>query len=128
MPLLYLDENVKRDVMDLLIAPDRSIRTVRDEERLSASDSFQLIYAAEQRWTLVTCNRNDYHLLHDAWLLWSHRWGLQQAHTGILAPDQGLPTWMMAEAIERFFVSGYTLTNALYDWTARDGVWRRYHP
>jgi len=48
MSILYLDEDVKSDVADLLLAPDRSVRTTRREGRLRAGDPFQLLYAAEQ--------------------------------------------------------------------------------
>ncbi len=128
MPILYLDEDVKREVVDLLVAPDLSIRTTRSERRLSASDPFQLVYAAEQGWVVVTCNRDDYRLLHDAWLLWSHRWNVTMQHAGILALDQGHPAPVMAAAISGFLATDPELANAMYDWTARDGVWRPYRP
>lgn len=129
MPILYLDEDVKHEIVDLLIAPDRLVRTTRNEGRLSASDPFQLLYAAERGWIFVTCNRDDYHLLHDAWLLWSHHWGVRTAHAGILALDQGHPAAMMAAAIDRFLTEDTPpLTDALYDWTARDGAWTQYRP
>ncbi len=128
MPILYLDEDVKYEIAHLLVASDRSLRTARDEGRLGASDPFQLIYAAEQGWTVVTCNRNDYHLLHDAWLLWSHRWAVTQVHAGILALDQGHPTTVMVEAISDFLRTAPSLVNAMFDWTARDGLWKPYQP
>lgn len=128
MPILYLDEDVKRAVADLLLAPDRLVHTAREEGRLGASDPYQLLYAAEQGWIIVTCNRGDYHLLHEAWLLWSYRWGIRRDHPGILALDQGQPAGLMAAAIEQALASGGVLMNAMYDWTARDGQWRRYRP
>ena len=124
MPILYLDEDIKREIVDLLITPDISVRTTREERRPSASDPFQLAYAAEQGWVNVTCNRNDYHLLHDAWLLWSHRWEVAARHSGILALDQGV----MAAAITAMLATGLVLTTAMYDWMARDGMWHLYHP
>lgn len=128
MPILYLDEGVKDEIVHLLVAPERSSRTARDERRLRASDAFQLIYAAEQGWTIITCNRDDYHLLHDAWLLWSHRWGMTRMHAGILALDQGHPTTVMVEAINSLLEIAPPLVNAMFDWTARDGLWRQYQP
>lgn len=128
MPILYLDEDVKYEIAHLHVAPDRSIRTARDEGRLRASDPFQLIYAAEQGWTVVTCNRADYHLLHDAWLLWSYRWGMAQMYAGILALDQGHPTTVMVDAINRLLNAAPSFVNAMFDWTAQNGIWTPYHP
>jgi hypothetical protein len=129
MPILYLDEDMKIEVADLLIAPDRSVRTTRGEGRLRAGDPFQLLYAAERDWTLVTCNREDYHLIHDAWLLWAHHWGLTRMHAGILTLDQGHFTETIVAAVDSFFGGDFSpLRNTVYDWSARDGVWRKYHP
>ncbi len=64
MPILYLDEDIRPDFVDLLIPPDLYARSARGERRLGAGDAFQLIYAAKRNWTLVTCNRKHYHLLH----------------------------------------------------------------
>lgn len=128
MPIVYLDEDVKHEVVDLLVAPHLFVRTARNERRLRASDPSQLIYAAEQGWIVVTCNRNDYHLLHDAWLLWSHRWGVAPKHAGILALDQGYPAPVLAAAITAFLATDPDLINAMYDWRARDGIWREYQP
>jgi hypothetical protein len=129
MPILYLDEDVKSDVADLLIAPERSVRTTRGEGRLRAGDPFQLLYAAEQDWVLVTCNREDYQLLHDAWLLWAHRWDVRRTHAGILTLDQGHSASMIATAIDSFFSGDLPLLrNIVYDWSARDGTWRQYQP
>jgi hypothetical protein len=128
MPILYLDEGVKHEVVDLLVAPDLFVRTARNERRLSANDPFQLVYAAEQGWIVVTCNRGDHHLLHDAWLLWSHRWGVAPKHAGILALDQGYPAPVMAAAIAMLLTIAPDLTNTMFDWTAMDGAWREYYP
>ena len=105
MPVLYLDEDVRPEIADLLVTPDRFIRSARDERRLGAGDAYQLMYAAERDWMLVTCNRKHYHLLHDAWLLWSHHWGVTREHAGILTLDQGILARAMVAAIPGRFVA-----------------------
>ncbi len=71
MAAFYFDEDVAEDLLPLLAERGHTIVTTRMEGRKGAPDPRQLLYAAGRGWTLVTLNRGDYRLLHDAWLMWS---------------------------------------------------------
>jgi hypothetical protein len=80
----YLDENFPVEVASHLRQHGHIATTAIEESRQGVSDPFQLLYAAERGWALVTHNRDDFRMLHEAWLLWSRRWGVQERHAGIL--------------------------------------------
>ncbi len=73
MTTLYLDENVSMHTAGELESCGHMVATTRGEGRQGAPDSHQLLYAAERYWTIVTHDGRHFRLLHDAWLLWSHR-------------------------------------------------------
>lgn len=55
------------------------------------SDPRQLAFATDGARILITCNRNDFELLHEALVLWSRRPGHKgiQSHAGILFIPSG---------------------------------------
>lgn len=132
MAQLYLDEDVPVAVAALLAAAGHPARTTVAAGRLGRWDAEQLLYAADQGWTLVTHNRRDYHALHEAWLTWSPRWQDPRPHAGILILDQGerLTAGDYAAALLALLGGeAPTLTNRAYDWFARSGgQWARWRP
>lgn len=128
MAAFFLDEDVPEDLAPLLTERGHSIATTRTEGRKGAPDPHQLLSAAGRGWTLVTLNRGDYRLLHDAWLLWSHEWGVNPSHAEILIAEHvrraNFP--VIATAIHDLAsASDVRLANSLYDWRAAVG-WRRW--
>ncbi len=71
MPLLFLDENVKIGLADVLRAAGIETRTVRDEGQLHTVDAALLLACANQGWMLVTQNRRDFRALHEGWVTWT---------------------------------------------------------
>jgi hypothetical protein len=68
MAAFYFDEDVPEDLVPLLTERGHIVATTRSEGRKGAPDPRQLLYAAGRGWILVTLNRGDYRLLHDACL------------------------------------------------------------
>ncbi len=131
MVAFYLDEDVAEEVASLLADRGHFVTTTRRERRKGAPDPRQLLFAAGRGWILVTSNRHDYELLHDAWLMWSHEWRVSHLHTGILVVQQPRPGSvtldMIADALHAFVrdAPDAGLPNGLHEWSRSNG-WRRW--
>ena len=82
----YLDHDVSDRVVPLLRGLGHTVVT-SDEVGLGAAvDPYQLLTATHNGWVLVSHNRKDFRLLHNAWLLWREAWGVSSSveHGGIL--------------------------------------------
>lgn len=84
MVAFYLDEDMPEGLAPWLADRGHFATTTRTEGRKSAPDYRQLWFAADRNWIVLTVNRKDFIALHGAWLLWSHEWGVQPEHPGIL--------------------------------------------
>ncbi|MGI8827950.1 MAG: DUF5615 family PIN-like protein [Chloroflexota bacterium] len=67
MAELYLDNDVSLRLAPLLRAAGHRVITTRELELADATDDAQLLTAAQQHWILITSNRGDFRLFHDAW-------------------------------------------------------------
>lgn len=116
---LYLDENMSLAVGARLHVRGHIVTSTAAEGRLGTPDPRLLLEAAEQGWTLVTHNRRDFRLLHDAWHTWTNAWGTKQDHAGILVLDRvvGQTPEETAALIDSLVRDPQTrLSRALYDW------------
>lgn len=75
---LYLDEDVDVLIAHLLRAYGYSAITTVQADHLGASDAEQLEYAARQKRTLLTHNREDFEILFHEYL------GKSRPHAGII--------------------------------------------
>jgi hypothetical protein len=127
MASIYADNDVAVQLAPLLRARGHSVTTALAFGRATALDDEQLLIAAEHGWTLVTHNRKDFELLHDAWRRWSGAWRVAATHAGILVVPQR-PQWtigQMVQELDAFFAAGYVLTNELYRWQQAFSGWVR---
>jgi hypothetical protein len=86
---LYLDHNVPLGLAPVLTAAGHRVTSARSEQQTRAGDSRQLLVAVQTRRILVTQDRDDFVLLHDAWRLWPSDLGVSfPAHPGILVLEQ----------------------------------------
>jgi hypothetical protein len=73
----------------------------------------------------------DFVMLHEAWLLWSHAWGVQQAtgHSGILIIPNGSEVGIdqMVLIIHEMAQRSDILSNTLFRWREVTG-WRVIEP
>lgn len=85
---LYLDNDVSLRLAPLLRIAGHEVVTTRGLGVVTATDDAQLLTAAQDGWILVTPNRRDFRLLHDAWRTWAPAFGLAlPSHPGILVLD-----------------------------------------
>lgn len=120
MAALHLDHNVARHVGVHLRAMGHDVTSAQREGLSRAGDDEHLLVAAEQDRVIITHNRKDFFLLHDAWRRWSAAWQVRPRHAGILV----IPTWPPEEAareLNTFLQRGLPLSNKLYSWQPSQG-------
>jgi hypothetical protein len=115
VPALYLDEDIKYDAVALLQMRGHGVVHARDHSK-GSTDGAQLLVAARAGWIVVTCNQRDFLLLHDAWLRWSHDWGVKPEHSGILLVRNHWSAAQVTERVHDFFATPRPISNHLYRW------------
>ena len=92
MASFYLDNDVSIRLARLLLKSGHLAFAAKDLGFSAATDNEHLLVAVRNDWILVTHNRTDFTLLHDAWGSWPLALGLElPLHPGILALGQGPP-------------------------------------
>jgi len=125
VPVFFLDEDVCARLADSLRDMGYTVTDTHDERREGIRDPRQLLFAAERNLTVITHNRRDFLLLHDAWLTWTHEWQVNRRHSGILVLDQ-LPPSDLPIAARAIHAHATNLDdaspgNTLYSWTRAAG-------
>lgn len=126
MAAFYIDNDVSLRFAIHLRGRGHQVVTAADLGLAEAKDPIQLLTAAQHRSVLLTHNRKDFVLLHEAWQSWPSPWGVTTPipHSGILVIPQPLPP-DMADAIEQFLTSHYSWENQLFRWRLSDD-WSRW--
>ena len=125
MASFYTDHNVDLELAALLRAAGYEAWTTRDLARETAKDGAQLLLAAERGWTLVTQNRKDFELLHDAWRVWTAAWAVASQHAGILVLPQPRPADECMALLSALLDADPPLMNELHLWRPATGWQRR---
>ena len=100
IPTLYLNENIPVRLVKLLLNIGiLAVHTINVSNQ-GVDDEFQLQYAADRKYILISHNRKDFKHLHKEWI----RKG--KSHSGILVMRHGEPEYL-AVRIERFFEEVY---------------------
>jgi hypothetical protein len=122
MATLYLDEDASVALAGLLRARGHAVTTTRAENRLGRPDPVQLLFAANSGYVFVTHNRDDFGLLHEAWLEWARGWEVQRAHAGIIVLGRvlGKPPEEYAELLDGL------LNDPQQVWADTFRRWHRY--
>lgn len=118
----FIDHNVTPALARLLEGDGQRALTARDLHLQRASDDVILLEAARRDLAILTQNRHDFEILHDAWRHWAVAWereiGSPPSHAGIL----GLPqiarqeAQAVASAILALTGTGSQLRNEYYSW------------
>lgn len=119
----YLDHNAKQQIAYELLARGHTAVTAISQNRDRASDPENVLTAVRQAHIVVTYDRDDFRMLHDAWI----RWQTTPAHFGILIIPQQWSSEYAAEQIGVLVRSHPTLRNELWEWRASSG-WTRFDP
>lgn len=101
LPILYLNENIPMRLVDILTLNGINAFHTISIGNQGASDEFQLEYATQQKYILVSHNRRDFRRLHTRWLREN------RFHYGIIVVRHGEPEYL-AERILRFFAEIYS--------------------
>jgi len=120
-----LDENVSERTADLLDDLEHDVLTTRQNRSQGIDDARQLALAARAGQIFVTHNRRDFVLLHRAWRLWSHEWGVagRANHAGSLLLPQPpiLAADRAADLLDRFGRDRGVVTNRFFAWSLEGG-------
>ena len=125
---IALDEGVSHPLASLLRSHGYSATELG---RLGLTDVQVLVQAVLGGQTVVTHNRKDFRLLHEAWITWRGRWAAEVAravgtpvglssHAGILIVPQ-LPNHDLARIIEAFADANDSIPDRLFAWSAAQG-------
>ena len=111
---LYLDNDVSLAVAPPLRAAGHRVTATRDLGVFRAGDDAQLLTAARNGWVLVTYNRRDVAMLHDAWQTWAIAFGSAlPPHPGILVLDHAPPAVQAGAVASLLAAPGGPLANEL---------------
>lgn len=121
MAVFYVDENISFALNDALRTYGHVIFTTRDERRLGATDGSQLLYAADRGWIVLTYNRADFVLLHNAWHLWAYAWHVEPRHADIIVLEQLRPPRHAEQDALINDLCQQRSTNTLFDWKLATG-------
>lgn len=124
MARLYIDQDALR-IAPLLRADGHDVVTAYELGLHGAQDEEQLIVAVQRNRTLITPNRDDFQMLHRAWLLWFAAWPGAPAHPGILVIPQRAEPAHIVQQITQFLVASPPLPNELYSRSPQRG-WAAY--
>ena len=124
MASCYLDADVSVHVTPLLHRGGHGATTADAMGLKTAGDDEQLEVAVRNGWIVVTHNRADFRLLHNAWRRFARLWQVQANHSGILVVRHGTPS-AIASNVLAFLALGVPIANELYEWTPSRG-WVRY--
>ncbi len=116
MAAFYLDNDVPLALARELRGLGHRVASTRGRGLQRAGDEAQLLTAADRAEVLVTCNRNDFFLLHDAWLRWSRAWPVTAPprHAGIvIIPQDWLPD-VAARELDALVSGPSALTDRCY--------------
>jgi hypothetical protein len=123
---LYFDHNVTRRMEAGLRADRHDLLFTRDPAVARLSDDAHLLAAVREDRILITHDRHDFRLLHDAWVTWPAAFGMAlPPHPGILVLDSSPPE-TLARVLAVFLggTSAEELANAIFWWHRHDG-WRQ---
>ena len=121
---LYLDNDVSLALARPLRAAGHRVTAARDLGHFRAGDDAQLL-TARSGWVLVTYNRRDFAMLHDAWQTWAVAFGSAlPPHPGILVLDHAPPAAQAGAVVSLLAAPGGPLANELL-WWHRGGGWSR---
>jgi predicted nuclease of predicted toxin-antitoxin system len=81
---LYLDENVTVRLFEPLASLGHDTVSANHLGHKGRTDAEQLLIATNLGRILVTYDRDDSLLLHEAWLEWSRAWDVPRTHAGII--------------------------------------------
>ncbi len=135
MAAFHVDEDLNPQLATHLIARGHDAVTARQVQMLGSPDGAHLLAAALHGRILVTRNRKDFLLLHDAWNRWMSAWLAWQSgyapegtplplfrHAGILIIPQAWQPVQAATEIDQFVSYHPTMPGELFLWQSQTWI------
>lgn len=123
----YIDEDPPQLAASALRKFDRDAVSTTEAGNKGFGDARQLLFAVQTGRVLVTCNKVDFRMLHEAWILWTTELGSDRwlPHPGILIVPSGseLRADALARLLDEFADGAGDTANRLFEWTRLNG-WR----
>lgn len=93
----YTDEDLQYDLSGAFRRAGYDAESVKDRRTFGWTDARQLFLAVELGHTMITSNKKDFILLHEALRLWHGRWEVSTPlrHHGIII----VPHWDVADIV-----------------------------
>lgn len=124
---LSIDEDVTERLPPPLRALGHDVIHTREVGRKGRSDPQQLAFASEQGRVIVTCNDDDFVLLHEAWLLCPSGRSERQSssHAGIAIVPNGsrILDAELISIVDQFAQDVELTTDRLFRWR-REAGWQ----
>ena len=126
MARLYLDEQSRVELKDLLAGYGHDVLHTYDVGNREAPDSRQLLFAAETGRIIVTLDREDFEELHRWWLA-LNEWGImRRSHAGILTTWGDIDVTEWAGLINSLLERMPEMGNQMYRYNRQLRRWRPY--
>jgi hypothetical protein len=122
---LYADRDIGRGVSLGLRALGHTVLMTEELGLDTATDDVQFLAAQRYRRIMLTHNRKDFRLLHNAWRGWTTYWGITQRHAGIVVPLQGWQPEREIAVIDTLLRQIESFENELYTWERDVQAWVR---
>ncbi len=122
---LYFDHNVSLHLVPALRLQGHDISVARDLQQTRLTDDAHLLAAAHAGRVLITHDREDFTLLHDAWTSWPAAFGVAlPPHSGIIVLDPARHDVLLS-VLGRFLsaITTQAAVGQFFWWHHRDG-WR----
>jgi hypothetical protein len=128
---IVLDEGVSHPLAGLLRSDGYDADSAKELGRLGLTDVQVLVQAVLSGQTIVTHNKSDFRMLHEAWITWRRRWTAEvvqasglpivlSGHAGILIVPQ-VPNHDLARLIEPFADANDSIPDRLFAWDRAKG-------
>ncbi len=124
MAAFYTDEGVSLRLAPLLIRAGHTALTAQDLGHRGLNDAEQLAVACQLDRILITENRDDFVLVHNAWHTFASLWNLTPSpeHPGILIVPQR-PTPQVLAHVLQLIEEGLPARNHCYAYVPRLAQW-----
>lgn len=124
MARLYLDENTTVRLIEPFSTLGHDTVSANYLGHKGRAGAEQLLIATNLGRVLVAYDRDDFMLLHEAWIVWSRALGVPRTHAGIIVqhPDRNLTVSDVAQAVDDgLSTESAPMVNRIFGWRSHRG-------
>lgn len=124
MALLYADEDLSREFVDMLDGRGHDVIYAVDTGATARTDAWHLQQAAIQGRTLITFNERDFRYLHRLWTSLRIFEVMARKHAGILTATAQLEPSAWLPTLEELLITESDLSGRMLVWSPTKAEWR----